>query len=75
MTISLRFNENDAQLIKAYASLHGMSVSEFIRTSVLDRIEDEHDLKAYDTAMEEYRKDPVSFSHKEIMQMLAKEDQ
>ena len=71
MAISLRFNESDAQLIKSYASMHGMSVSEFIRTSVLDRIEDEHDLKAYDAAMEEYKKDPVSFSHKEIMQMLA----
>lgn len=74
MAISLRFNENDTQLIKAYASMHGMTVSEFIRNSVLDRIEDEHDLKAYEKAMDEYKNNPVSFSHKEVMQMLAEED-
>ena len=57
MAISLRFNENDAQLIKAYASMHGMSVSEFIRNSVLERIEDEHDIRAYEKAMEHFRSD------------------
>ena len=74
MAISLRFNENDAQLIKAYASMHGMSVSEFIRNSVLERIEDEHDIRAYEKAMEEYKNDPVTFSHKEVMQMLSQDD-
>ena len=74
MAISLRFNENDVQLIKAYASMHGMSVSEFIRNSVFERIEDEHDIKAYEKAMEEYKSNPISYSHKEVMQMLALDD-
>ena len=74
MAISLRFNDNDTQLIKSYASMYGMTVSEFIRNTVLERIEDEHDLKAYDIAMEEYKKDPVTFSHKEIMRILAEDE-
>ena len=74
MAISLRFNESDTKLIKSYASLYGLTVSEFIRNTVLERIEDEHDLNAYDAAMEEYKKDPVSFSHKEVMQMFAEDD-
>ena len=50
MTISLRLADKDTQLIKAYAALHGMTVSELVRDAVMERIEDEYDLKAYDEA-------------------------
>ncbi|MBR5485988.1 MAG: ribbon-helix-helix protein, CopG family [Oscillospiraceae bacterium] len=66
MTISLRLNDEDSKIIKAYANLHGISVSELVRRAVLERIEDEYDLKAYNEAMEEYRKNPVSYSLEEI---------
>ena len=46
MTISLRLTDKDTQLIKAYAALHGMTVSELVRDAVMERIEDEYDLKA-----------------------------
>ena len=36
------------------------------RKSVLERIEDEHDLNAYEEAMEEYRKNPVTYSLEEV---------
>lgn len=42
MTISLRLNEQDTKLIKSYAQLKGISVSELIRQSVLERIETEY---------------------------------
>ena len=45
-TISLRLSDADNNLIKKYAELNGMSVSDLVRQSVLDRIEDEYDLKA-----------------------------
>ena len=47
-----------------------MSVSDLVRQSVLDRIEDEYDLKAYHEAMEEYRKNPVTYSHADVVRML-----
>ena len=42
-------------LIKKYAEMHNISVSELVRQSVFDRIEEEYDLKAYDNALAEYQ--------------------
>ncbi|MBQ2824568.1 MAG: CopG family transcriptional regulator [Oscillospiraceae bacterium] len=70
MTISLRLNDKDSELIKAYASINGMSVSELVRRSVMERIEDEFDLKAYEEAMAEYKKNPVTYSHEEVAKLL-----
>ena len=65
MTISLRLNTADSELVKAYADMHGISVSELLRRSVMERIEDEFDLKAYEEAMAEYRKNHVTYSLEE----------
>lgn len=62
MTISLRLNDTDSMLIKKYAQLHGMSVSELVRQSVLSRIEEEFDMKSYEAAMAEYRANPVTYT-------------
>lgn len=70
MTVSLRLNDSDSQLIKAYAEMNGISVSELLRKSVLERIEDEFDLKAYEKAMEEYRVNPVTYSLEDVMKEL-----
>lgn len=66
MTISLRLSEEDTALIKKYAELNRMSVSELIRQSVIERIEDEYDLKAYEKAMAEHKKNPVTYSLDEV---------
>lgn len=69
-TISLRLDDADSVLIRKYAELNGISVSDLIRQTVLDRIQDEYDLKAYQEAMEEYRNNPVSYSHADVVRML-----
>lgn len=66
MTISLRLNNEDTELVKSYANMHGLTVSEFVRKSIMERIEDELDLKAYNEAMEKYKENPVSYSLEEI---------
>ncbi len=66
MTISLRLSNEDSLLIKKYAELKKMSVSELVRQSVMERIEDEYDLKAYQKAMETFRKDPTTYSLDEV---------
>lgn len=66
MTISIRLSNEDTQLVKSYANLHGISVSEFVRRSILEHIEDELDLKAYNEAMEEYKKNPKTYSLEEV---------
>ena len=66
MTISLELSEEDAALFKKYADLHNMSLSEFIRNAVFERIEDEYDLKVYKEALEEFKKDRVTYSLDEM---------
>ena len=66
MNVSVRLNDEDTKLINAYADMYGITVSELIRKSVLERIEDEFDLKLYNEAIEEYKKNPVSYSLDEV---------
>lgn len=66
MTISLELPDEDVILFKKYANLHGLSLSEFIRNTVFERIEDEYDLKVYEEALEEFRKDHVTYSLDEM---------
>lgn len=70
MTISLRLNDTDSKLIKAYADMNGLTVSELVRKSVLERIEDEFDLKAYEEAIAEYRANPVTYSLEDVAKEL-----
>ena len=70
MTISMRLNDNDSKLIKAYADMHGLTVSELMRESVLDRIEDEYDLKIFEEAMAEYKDNPVTYSREDVAKEL-----
>ena len=70
MAISLRVKEEEAALIRDYARMNGQSVSEFIRSTVMERIEDEIDIQLYKEAMEEYRKDPVTYTHEEMLKRL-----
>ena len=66
MTISLRLNEADSMLFKKYAELHGISVSELVRRSVLEHIEEEYDLQAYEEAIAEYHENPITYSLDEV---------
>ena len=66
MTISLRLNDSDSALIKKYAEINGISVSDLIRQSVIERIESEFDLSAYEKALAEYRTDPTTYTLDEV---------
>ena len=66
MTISLRLSEEDTKLIKDYAKLNNMSVSDLIRQAVIEKIEDEIDLAAYNKAVEAYKKNPKTYSLEEV---------
>ena len=66
MTISLRLSDDDTMLIKKYAEINRMSVSDLIRQAVLERIENEYDLEMFDKAMAEYKANPVTYSLDEV---------
>lgn len=70
MAISLRLSDKDTALIKRYAAIHNMSVSDLFRQAVMEKIEDEYDLACYERAIEEFRKDPKTYSFEEAMEEL-----
>ncbi len=65
-TMTIRLNEAEKTLISDYAKTFGVSASEFVRTAVIERIEDELDLRDWYSAKAEYDADPVTYSADEI---------
>ena len=70
MTVSVRLNKQDEILIKKYAELNNISLSDLIRNSVIEKIEDEYDLKAYERSIEEYKKNSKTYNIEEIKKEL-----
>lgn len=67
MSITMRVNEKEQALIKEFAGLYGLNVSEYIRKVVMERIEDEFDLKAYEEAEAEFLQNPKTYSLQEVI--------
>ena len=66
MTVSLRLSDEDEKLFKSFAKSNRMTLSEFIRNTVLERIEDEYDLKVYREAIDEFKKDSTTYTVQEM---------
>ncbi len=66
MTVSLRLSDSDTILIKKYAEVNNLSVSELVRQSVIQRIEDEYDLELFNNAVKEYNKDKTTYTIDEV---------
>jgi uncharacterized protein (DUF1778 family) len=64
-TLTIRLPADDKALIKAYADLHGISIAEFVRSSLLERIEDEFDLRELEAAIA--TSDGELIGHDELM--------
>ena len=73
MSISMRVSDAEKELIQKFAALYGMSVSDYIRTVVMEKIEDEFDLKAYEEAKAEFEKNPVTYTHEQVKKELGLE--
>ena len=66
MAVSVRLNKEDEALIRTYAQMKNLSVSEAIRQAIMEKIEDEFDLKVYYEAMAEYQENPVTYTLDEV---------
>lgn len=69
-TMTVRLSSDDKEIIARYAQTKGRSVSDIMREAILERIEDELDLNLYRQAIEEYRKNPASYSLEETAKLL-----
>jgi len=66
-TMTIRISDEEQDLIKEYASQERRAVSDVVRLAILDRIEDYYDLRDLRTAKAEHAKNPVTYTHEEIM--------
>ena len=71
MKISLDLNTKDEKIIKDYAKLKNVSVSKLIKDIVIEKIEDEIDLQAYNEAYLDFIRNPKTYSLDEVRKILA----
>lgn len=69
-TITVRLSVEYEALLRDYCNQHEVSISNFIRQTVLERIEDEIDLDLYKRAIAAHHADPVTYSLDEVERML-----
>ena len=65
-TMTIRMGADEKSLINDYAKTFGMTASEFVRTAVLEHIEDELDLRDWYAAKAEFDADPTTYTADEI---------
>ena len=65
-----QLNDKETELIKAYAEINNISLSDLVRNAVIEKIENEYDLECYKKAMEEYKKNPKTYTIEEIKEEL-----
>lgn len=70
MTISVRLSEEDTNIIKAYAAMNNISLSDLIRNAIMEKIENEYDLECYEKAIKKYKANPKTYSMEEIKKEL-----
>ena len=70
MTISVELDAEDARIVEGWAAARAVSAPDLLRQMLLERIEDEMDLRAYEDARAEYEADPVTYSHEEMRRIL-----
>lgn len=70
MTISVRLSDKDTKLIKDYAELNNISLSDLIRNAIIEKIEDEYDLECYNNALKEFKNNPKTYTLEEVKKEL-----
>lgn len=70
MTISVRLSEEDTNIIKAYAAMNNISLSDLIRNAIMKKIENEYDLECYEKAIKKYKANPKTYSMEEVKKEL-----
>lgn len=64
--LAARVSNEEERLIRKYAEVNNLSVSELIRTAVIEKIEDDIDLQLCKEAIKEFEKDPTTYTLDEI---------
>ena len=67
---SVRMSKEEEELIRAYCELHGINISTALKQALLEKIEDEYEIKWAEEALKEFEKDPTTYTLEEVEKML-----
>lgn len=67
---SIRFTKEEERAINEYADFANRSFSDVVKSAILDKLEDEYDIKVGEEAYEEYLKGPVTYTHEDVLNEL-----
>ena len=70
MVLSIRFTDEEVKVLKKFAALEGISVSELIRSSVFEKIEDVLDLGLVEEGLKQYQKDKKTYTLAEVKSLI-----
>ncbi|CAG9435574.1 type II toxin-antitoxin system RelB family antitoxin [Providencia alcalifaciens] len=70
LTKAIRLNNEELSLFESYANAKGLTFSELCKSAIIEKIEDDIDLKLAEEAYEEYLNDNKTLSHKTIFDSL-----
>ena len=59
--VSLRMTDPEKGILDSYAKLHGITVSEAVKTAIFERIEDEFDIAAVNEYIDKEAKGKVKY--------------
>ncbi|HAT5578996.1 TPA: hypothetical protein SMT61_003545 [Proteus mirabilis] len=69
-TKAIRLNDDELNLFESYANAKGLTFSELCKSAVIEKIEDEIDLKLAEESYQEYLSDNETLSHKALFDSL-----
>lgn len=70
MAFSIRLTDQEKMIADSYAKLHSISLGEAFKQALFEKIEDEYDIAVYEKAMEEYQKNPATYTLEEVKKEL-----
>lgn len=74
MTFEVNFDDKESQIVEDYMRQNDMNFSQVAKQAILEMIfNDDADLTAFKQAMEEYKKNPTTYSHEEVKKWLGLE--
>ncbi len=65
-TCTVRMSEKEKAMMESYAEFNGITLSELIRTAVMEKLEDEYDAKTADEAYRLFLLDPETVSFEDV---------
>lgn len=70
MCLVLNFTKEQEKELNKYAENNNLSLKECAKRIILEKLEDAEDLKIGLKALEDYKNNPITYSHEEVFKMI-----